>query len=270
MARNSPLDIILNFHSTIVMNLISHSHAYCLYPRALQDKVSLICCSDNRPDRDDACSKYVDRGYYMINGDGRAWRSRTGLPSPTRPSDAPQFNHAKVFDYFYISKDRHLEDRLVWKILLDPITEPENAQLELPWIFASGYPIMPPLLVYECLTSRPVIETNSWSLEAEEPMDSDLQTLLGLDDFSIPTRYKVTYTIYQQPTLRHTYCLSQRVIDNFVHTIEAILFRDIFVDERKAFLRDEGQQHNDFLEHVVDMDIRQMIKIYYYFVSRED
>ncbi|KAF9065893.1 hypothetical protein BDP27DRAFT_1366057 [Rhodocollybia butyracea] len=31
-ARNSALDIILNFHSTIVMNVISHSHAYSLYP----------------------------------------------------------------------------------------------------------------------------------------------------------------------------------------------------------------------------------------------
>ncbi|KAF9062967.1 hypothetical protein BDP27DRAFT_1232871, partial [Rhodocollybia butyracea] len=31
-ACNSALDIILNFHSTIVMNVISHSHAYSLYP----------------------------------------------------------------------------------------------------------------------------------------------------------------------------------------------------------------------------------------------
>ncbi|KAF9064365.1 hypothetical protein BDP27DRAFT_1201454, partial [Rhodocollybia butyracea] len=64
-ARNSALDIILNFHSTIVMNVISHSHAYSLYPRALQNKVSLICCSNEGPERDDARQKYVDRGYRM-------------------------------------------------------------------------------------------------------------------------------------------------------------------------------------------------------------
>ncbi|KAF5340169.1 hypothetical protein D9758_014990 [Tetrapyrgos nigripes] len=38
----TPIEVILNFHSTCVMNVISHSHGYSLFPRAtFEDRVSL-------------------------------------------------------------------------------------------------------------------------------------------------------------------------------------------------------------------------------------
>lgn len=215
------------------MNIISHSHAYSLYPRALQDKVSLICCSNEHQDRDKARQKYVDRRYYMIQGDGTAWKGHTGPPQTTH---SLQFNHASVLDYFHISKDRHLNDRSVWKIRLDPITAPENPQLELPWVSACGYPIMPPLLLYERLMKCPIIESNSWRLAP-------------IDRSSTLSWYKAVYSVYQQPTLQHSYCLSQTVMAKFADIIEAILFAGILEGEMEIFLHNKGRQCDDFLQH---------------------
>ncbi|PPQ72160.1 hypothetical protein CVT24_002411 [Panaeolus cyanescens] len=64
----STVGVVLQFHSTCVMNIITSNKAYCLYPRAtLVDKRSLVV---RRPDfleqrSADAIHKYHQRGYSM-------------------------------------------------------------------------------------------------------------------------------------------------------------------------------------------------------------
>ncbi|RDB23172.1 hypothetical protein Hypma_009675 [Hypsizygus marmoreus] len=63
----SPLEAILQFHSTCVMNFIAYDHAVSLYPDATFEKhVSLICHADS-PEHDAARAKYQARGWKMIN-----------------------------------------------------------------------------------------------------------------------------------------------------------------------------------------------------------
>ncbi|KJA12934.1 hypothetical protein HYPSUDRAFT_649054 [Hypholoma sublateritium FD-334 SS-4] len=61
----SPLQRILGFHSTCVMNIITHDKAYSFYPRATFDEhYSLVC----RPDVEvDTLKKYKARGWSMFD-----------------------------------------------------------------------------------------------------------------------------------------------------------------------------------------------------------
>ncbi|KAG2023156.1 hypothetical protein CC2G_000842 [Coprinopsis cinerea AmutBmut pab1-1] len=60
----SPLDCILHFHSSCVMNFISHIGAYALYPVATFDKrISLAFGSTNYEKTQEAYRKYTDRGW---------------------------------------------------------------------------------------------------------------------------------------------------------------------------------------------------------------
>ncbi|KAI0046322.1 hypothetical protein FA95DRAFT_1494222 [Auriscalpium vulgare] len=61
-ATRSPAEAILNYHSTCVMNVISYSTAYSLYPRAtFEAREALIC----RPHQDAPIEKYARRGWTM-------------------------------------------------------------------------------------------------------------------------------------------------------------------------------------------------------------
>ncbi|THU97433.1 hypothetical protein K435DRAFT_615366, partial [Dendrothele bispora CBS 962.96] len=63
------LEVILRFHSTCVMNVISHSHAYSLYPRAtFEDRVSIHPrVSARRKDKIKiAFEKYTKRGWKIL------------------------------------------------------------------------------------------------------------------------------------------------------------------------------------------------------------
>ncbi|KAL0953610.1 hypothetical protein HGRIS_004818 [Hohenbuehelia grisea] len=66
VAKRAPLDIILNFHSSVVMNIIGYEFAYCLFPKAtLQQRISMIC-STAGPHQQAARDKYTARGWRMI------------------------------------------------------------------------------------------------------------------------------------------------------------------------------------------------------------
>ncbi|KAK7464130.1 hypothetical protein VKT23_006294 [Stygiomarasmius scandens] len=69
---NTPLEAILHFHSTCVLNLISHSHAYSLYPYAtFEDRISIHIPIERMSSVTDADfvkrrmarQKYVHRGW---------------------------------------------------------------------------------------------------------------------------------------------------------------------------------------------------------------
>ncbi|KAK1230340.1 hypothetical protein PQX77_006571 [Marasmius sp. AFHP31] len=108
LCEGSPLGVILGFHSTVVMNLISYSHAISLYPQStFRDRVSLL----NSPSTEevgtrnytDAIKKYQKRGWKMID-------SGSGCNVLSRHSDLNMFV-------------RRVGDRQCWTIPLDPVTD---------------------------------------------------------------------------------------------------------------------------------------------------
>jgi len=69
VSRRSPLEPILTFHSTCVMNLISHEKAYSLYPRGtFNERRSLILPKEdgNKEKSRVAREKYIARGWNMV------------------------------------------------------------------------------------------------------------------------------------------------------------------------------------------------------------
>ncbi|KAK7678738.1 hypothetical protein QCA50_018320 [Cerrena zonata] len=67
VAVRSTLEVILNYHSTCVMNLITFDKAYCLYPRAtLEDRTSLICTSRDDEVIERVYDRYRERGWTMV------------------------------------------------------------------------------------------------------------------------------------------------------------------------------------------------------------
>ncbi|KAK0479748.1 hypothetical protein IW261DRAFT_151756 [Armillaria novae-zelandiae] len=65
-SHGPPMDIILGFHSTCVMNVISYHYAYCLYPSAtISDRVSIAHIGT---DTNSACArgKWASRGWQML------------------------------------------------------------------------------------------------------------------------------------------------------------------------------------------------------------
>jgi hypothetical protein len=228
------------------MNVISHSHAYSLYPRALQDKVSLICCSNEGPERDDARQKYIDRGYCMISGDGTPWRSRAVSPPTSSPE--PEFDDNELKKYFHISQERHLNDSATWRIPLSAIDEPQDSEKDVPWIYTSfcPNPAIPSLLRYENLMHSLLIEVNSWALVLE---DSELGLDAPLGGLRRHRHYTSQHLIYQKPSLYYVYCLSKTVMDNVGDTLGDKLFQNISEEEMRIFLNNKLRQVDDFSRH---------------------
>lgn len=67
---HSPLEVILNFHSTCVMNLITHEKAYSLYPRSTFEERRSLHSSDGSWRADSqmvAKNKYAGRGWLIVD-----------------------------------------------------------------------------------------------------------------------------------------------------------------------------------------------------------
>ncbi|TCD68624.1 hypothetical protein EIP91_010279 [Steccherinum ochraceum] len=100
VARQATMHVILSFHSTCVMNVISHNMAYCLYPRAtLHDNRTLVCGSELSPGRPEALKKYEGRGYEVVR-----------IKNHTIPSSLASFPH---------SGSRYMGDSMCWTVPLD-------------------------------------------------------------------------------------------------------------------------------------------------------
>lgn len=75
VAYNSPMEAIFDFHSTVVLNVISFSHAYSLYPCAtFHHRVSLALIPGRRVDSH-IRTKYEARGWSFVDS----------VPSPAPP-----------------------------------------------------------------------------------------------------------------------------------------------------------------------------------------
>ncbi|EPQ60361.1 hypothetical protein GLOTRDRAFT_31372 [Gloeophyllum trabeum ATCC 11539] len=97
LASQTPLQCILGFHSTIVMNLITYNAAYALYPDATFEKRRAIVMGRMRAERDiQALQKYMRRG----------WKFQATVP------DVP------IPDYFRMTMDRSVLDSYTWSIPL--------------------------------------------------------------------------------------------------------------------------------------------------------
>ncbi|KAI0349679.1 hypothetical protein OH77DRAFT_1490395 [Trametes cingulata] len=69
VARRTPMEVILGFHSTCVMNVISFERAYCIFPLAtLERRVSLLAYSSQGRStrRVEGLDKYTARGFHML------------------------------------------------------------------------------------------------------------------------------------------------------------------------------------------------------------
>ncbi|CAL1699941.1 unnamed protein product [Somion occarium] len=67
VAVRSTMEVILRFHSTCVMNVISFDRAYCLYPLAtLEQRRSLVCTSRNDEVAQRVFEKYSERGWKIV------------------------------------------------------------------------------------------------------------------------------------------------------------------------------------------------------------
>ncbi|KAJ7575548.1 hypothetical protein C8J56DRAFT_1061447 [Mycena floridula] len=62
-----PLDIILRFHSTVVMNIITSQYAISFYPWATFVQQNSLVCSTDGAAQTKARNKYRDRGWAMID-----------------------------------------------------------------------------------------------------------------------------------------------------------------------------------------------------------
>ncbi|THU90480.1 hypothetical protein K435DRAFT_596403, partial [Dendrothele bispora CBS 962.96] len=110
-ATHSSIDIILNFHSTVVMNVITAYDAFCFYPLATFEKrISLMTFSDIGPDRERARVKYLERGWVLINAGGSIWK----------PNSLSYYSTLDCISLapFHLSTPRHVGDHFSWTIRL--------------------------------------------------------------------------------------------------------------------------------------------------------
>ncbi|KAF8961523.1 hypothetical protein BDZ97DRAFT_1733677 [Flammula alnicola] len=63
---HSPLEVVLNFHSTCVMNIITHEKAYSLYPKATFEQRRSLIISTEGSNQETARKKYATRGWSMV------------------------------------------------------------------------------------------------------------------------------------------------------------------------------------------------------------
>ncbi|KAK7696092.1 hypothetical protein QCA50_000735 [Cerrena zonata] len=69
VGTHCPMEVILYFHSTCVMNVISFETAYSLYPKATFEKRQSLVCPGTGRDEDAALQKYENRGWTMATTD---------------------------------------------------------------------------------------------------------------------------------------------------------------------------------------------------------
>ncbi|KIK56018.1 hypothetical protein GYMLUDRAFT_174917 [Collybiopsis luxurians FD-317 M1] len=200
----SPLDIILNFHSTVVMNVISYSHAYSIYPHAtFEDRTSLICSCKEGPELDQALQKYINRGWTIINADGDL---KGHYPADHTPTHADPGDRLASFQ---VGKERRLGDRHTWVLPLAPIPTPQNLAQEHPWTSSKGFPIFPSLVTEECSLKFQLVEANCWILN----LLLDQQNNLDAFPMQPEPVAAMVYETWHRPALRYTYCVLERIIE---------------------------------------------------------
>ncbi|KJA24235.1 hypothetical protein HYPSUDRAFT_65725 [Hypholoma sublateritium FD-334 SS-4] len=103
-----PLQSILAFHSTCVMNIIAHDKAYSFFPKAtFEERLSLRCYRESDASRELASRKYTLRGWSLIN-----------LSHTQYPEDVLPFGM------------RYVGDRACWTLRVHPVLELPRGHVE--------------------------------------------------------------------------------------------------------------------------------------------
>ncbi|KAJ7450074.1 hypothetical protein B0H11DRAFT_1928451 [Mycena galericulata] len=66
IATSTPMEIILSFHATCVMNIITHDKAYALYPNSTFVAKTALIVETSGAGQEAGRQKYVDRGWTMV------------------------------------------------------------------------------------------------------------------------------------------------------------------------------------------------------------
>ncbi|KAL0575573.1 hypothetical protein V5O48_006389 [Marasmius crinis-equi] len=179
-AKNSPLDIILNFHTTVVMNVISYSRAYSLYPKAtFQKSYALICdhC-DGAQATLRAIQKYTQRGWKMVDAHGEEWGVTTKEAHPGQLELRTVGNYlGNLGRVFRTEQRRYLGDSHCWTYRLPkiPIHYP-NIEVPPVWQESRGYKLSTPLTCMEVQFGSPqAFEANCWTLQTKSGYFGDMK-----------------------------------------------------------------------------------------------
>ncbi|KAG7088803.1 hypothetical protein E1B28_012764 [Marasmius oreades] len=234
-AAESPLDIILNFHSTVVMNVISYSHVYSLYPRAtFQESLSLITYCNDGSEREVARQKYVDRGWKMLNFDGSEWNFDRSMEIASYSSSSYQGLTEEYIDAFQVNSLRHLGDSYCWSFKLpipDYPTENNCSTTQgYRWLMSRRYDLPTPLVMEELLTGKQALESNTWVLslqDYDEEADDDRRILsnsiqtrrVARDRYRPDPIYRMLYDVLSNSQLRFTYCVGLESEDYATHEL---------------------------------------------------
>ncbi|KAI0658617.1 hypothetical protein C8Q70DRAFT_179032 [Cubamyces menziesii] len=89
VAKRTPMEVILGFHSACVMNVISYNKAYYLFPQGtLEDRLSMFATSPSgglqsqESDRyQRAITKYTERGFTLVNPTALSFVRGAGITS---------------------------------------------------------------------------------------------------------------------------------------------------------------------------------------------
>lgn len=84
VAARTPMDIILCFHSTCVMNIISYNKAISLYPRATLEERRALVCQTNGSSPQEALAKYELRGWEILRALPPPWEHTYDRNGPFR------------------------------------------------------------------------------------------------------------------------------------------------------------------------------------------
>ncbi|KAL0575033.1 hypothetical protein V5O48_006934 [Marasmius crinis-equi] len=176
-AECSAMEVVLNFHSTVVMNVISYSHAYCLFPKATLEERTALICRNAKDEADEARvaarQKYIERGWSMIDFDGTDWATR--VPRWQRPKT--QLSDAQK-NCFNVDRLRHLGDSHCFTIRLPKIPNYYPPSKDIDYSSLPAYR-KPPHHVCDELdpqTGYQSLEMNSWTLSSAEIYDPNPPT----------------------------------------------------------------------------------------------
>ncbi|KDR77631.1 hypothetical protein GALMADRAFT_119757 [Galerina marginata CBS 339.88] len=169
---HSPMEVILNFHSTCVMNVITHDMAYSLYPHATFEERRSLIISTEGSKQDHARAKYAKRGWSLIErpsldetkrpvsdfatglryvGDSRCWKipilPEMDIPSSFIESNSWQLTYNESLEgvmsfsilltdnlrYSYLVVDKETQDYLSPALLQDRRPLDEDVLKLLTW-----------------------------------------------------------------------------------------------------------------------------------------
>ncbi|OBZ78027.1 NADPH-dependent methylglyoxal reductase GRE2 [Grifola frondosa] len=137
VTKTTPLECILGFHSTCVMNLITYNTAFSLYPyETFERREAMAIAADEH--QADALRKYARRGWRII-------ANETSLIQMSLSAHAPRT--ALFADHFAFDTTRWLDDSISWVIPLD----------------TTGVTLPPPLSPSSAPLSWDPVAQNSWT-----------------------------------------------------------------------------------------------------------